>query len=98
MMITYKRLRFGFFGIFCSGLGFAAIASSLLPITTDQHIQISSAIFRGNVVDTQSFRSPSDGYLYTMAIVRVDEVFKGKLPAKVKLVHRGGTVGEVGET
>ena len=29
--------------------------------------------------------------------VRVDEVFKGKLPSLVNLVHRGGTVGDHGE-
>ena len=97
MNIMNKKLRPGLFSLICWSPALAAMASSLLPATTDQHIQISSAVFRGQIVEVQSFRDPSDDHLYTRTIVRVDEVFKGKLPAQVKLVHRGGTVGEVGE-
>jgi hypothetical protein len=71
--------------------------SSLLPIATARHVQISSAIFRGTVVDAQSYQDPADTGIYTRTVVRVDEVFKGTLPPQVKLVHRGGTVGDRGE-
>jgi hypothetical protein len=76
---------------------FLARPSSLLPITNVEHVRISSAIFRGTVVDSQAYEDPADGQIYTRTVMHVDEVFKGKLPALVQLVHRGGTVGARGE-
>ena len=76
---------------------FPSQSSSLLPITTARHVQISAAVFRGTVVDTQAYEDPADSHIYTRTVVRVDEVFKGTLPPLVKLVHRGGMVGTRGE-
>ena len=89
--------RVGIFVVVCSALGFLARASSLLPSTTDRQIQMSAAIFRGTVLSTQSYEDPADGQIYTRTVLSVNEVFKGALPALVKLVHRGGTVGGKGE-
>src|SRR6266404_1063573 len=79
------------------GLAFSSLGTSLLPITTDQHIELSAGIFRGRMVEAQSFQDAADGQIYTRTLVQVEEVFKGKLPPTVKLIHRGGTVGERGE-
>jgi hypothetical protein len=76
---------------------FPARSSSLLPISTARHIEVSAAVFRGTVVDMQSYEDPADSGIYTRTMVRVDEVFKGTLPPLVKLVHRGGSVGDRGE-
>jgi hypothetical protein len=81
----------------CYALGLAARASSLLPVTTDQQIQMSAAIFRGTVLSIQSYQDSADGQIYTRTVLRVEEAFKGKLPPLVKLVHRGGIVGDRGE-
>jgi hypothetical protein len=72
-------------------------SSSLVPMTTARHVQISGAIFRGTVLESQGYEDPADGHLYTRTVLRVDEVFKGKLPALVKLVHRGGSTSNRGE-
>jgi hypothetical protein len=77
-------------------LVFPGRATSFLPLTTQEHIQRASAIFRGTVVEVQSFRNATDGQIYTRTALRVNEVFKGKLPAQVKVVHRGGIVGGIG--
>ncbi|HWI56767.1 MAG TPA: hypothetical protein VNZ22_06050, partial [Bacillota bacterium] len=82
----------------CCFSALVAQASSFLPITSAQHIQRSAAVFRGAVLETRSFQDPTDGQLYTRTVVRVDEVFKGKLPARVQLVHRGGTLNGWGQT
>jgi hypothetical protein len=79
------------------GAAFWSRASSLLPITTERHVQVSCAVFRGTVLGTECYEEGADGAIYTRAVVRVDEVFKGKLPALVKMVHRGGMIGERGE-
>jgi len=77
---------------------FLARSTSLLPVTTDRHARMSCAIFRGPVMASEAYESPADGQIYTRTVIRVDEVFKGKLPALVQLVHRGGTFGTRGET
>jgi hypothetical protein len=93
----YNIARVSILILVCAASAFLSRASSLLPTTTDRHIQLSAAIFRGTVLSAQSYEDPADGQIYTRTVVRVDEVFKGKLPPLVKLVHRGGTVGDKGE-
>jgi hypothetical protein len=83
--------------LLCLAIPLLAPASLVLPINTDRHVQISGAVFRGAVVDAQAYEDPADGGIYTRTVVRVDEVFKGKVPSLVSLVHRGGTIGERGE-
>src|SRR5882762_9240033 len=73
-------------------------ATSLLPATTEQHIQSSSAIFRGAVTAVESFQNPLDGHIYTRATIQVEEVFKGVLPPAVNLLHIGGQIGGRGES
>ena len=72
-------------------------ASSLLPTTTEHHIQTSCAVFRGTVLAAECYEGPADGRIYTRTVVRAEEVFKGKLPPLVNLIHRGGTLGDRGE-
>ena len=50
-----------------------------------------------NRAEHPSYEDPADGQIYTRTVLGVDEVFKGTLPPLVKLVHRGGTVGDKGE-
>jgi Matrixin len=72
-------------------------ASTLLPITRARHVQISCAVFRGTVLNSRAYEDPGDGHIYTRTVLRVNEVFKGRLPPLVAVVHRGGTVGDHGE-
>ncbi|HMP82290.1 MAG TPA: hypothetical protein PKA41_06225 [Verrucomicrobiota bacterium] len=74
----------------------SANASSIIPLTTQEHIHVSDAVFRGTVTATASFRD-GDGLIYTATSLRVNEAFKGQFPPFVKLVHRGGIVGNEGE-
>jgi Matrixin len=67
-------------------------------MSTVRHLQISSAVFRGSVVEVQSFQAPSDGQLYTRTTFRVNEVFKGTVPTTLSLVHRGGYVAGWGQS
>jgi hypothetical protein len=76
---------------------FPAWPSSLLPISTARLVQISSAVFRGSVVGTECYEDSADGHIYTRTVLRVDEVFKGTLPAFVTLIHRGGSLADRGE-
>jgi hypothetical protein len=70
-----------------------ASATSLLPRSTDQQLTSAAAVFRGNVAAISSFEDVN-GAIYTRAAVQVEEVFKGKVPAVVLLVHRGGSFGD----
>ena len=66
--------------------------ASHLPVTTDQHIRASAAVFRGTVLQAQSYVDPADRMIYTRTVLRVEEVFKGKAPPLVALVEWGGAV------
>ncbi len=90
--------RCAWIGIFISiGLqSFVSQATSFLPFTTDRQIQDASAIFRGSVMNLQSY-ADTNGLIFTRAVFQVEEVFKGKLPNMVDVVYRGGAVGNRGE-
>ena len=75
-----------------------ARASSMLPLTLDEHLQSASAVFRGTVLKMECFRDETNGMIYTRTVFRVDEGFKGRLPAVINVVHRGGVVGGIGVT
>jgi hypothetical protein len=74
-----------------------ARASSLKPSSVEDQIASANAIFRGNVLELHAFEG-DDGGIYTRALIQVDEIFKGKTPKQVRLVHRGGTLADKGET
>lgn len=76
---------------------FTLTRASVLPISLNEQVRQSAAVFRGTVASVHSYVSPSDGFIYTRTALRVDETFKGKLPPMVQLVHRGGEVGGRGE-
>ncbi len=80
-----------------SGALTIARASSVLPLTLEEHFRLSDAVLRGTVLATQAYRDPADGLFYTRTLVRVDEPLKGKLPPVLKLVHRGGAEGTLGQ-
>ncbi len=77
-------------------VGFSARASSVLPLSLDEHIRVSDAVFRGTVLRVESFRNAADGLIYTRTSFRVDEAFKGKFPPAINVVHRGGEVDGIG--
>jgi hypothetical protein len=87
------------FALACVGFGasLAALASSLLPLTLDEQIGSADAVFRGTVVRVISYRDPADGFIYTRTSLRVDEGFKGRFPAVVDVVHRGGEADGIGQ-
>jgi hypothetical protein len=50
------------------------------------------------VLKVNSFRVGTNGMIYTRTVLRVDEGFKGRLPAVINVVHRGGVVDGIGVT
>jgi hypothetical protein len=75
------------------GLARPAQGSSIVPLTTAEHVTASAAVFQGVVVGTDCYRDASDGLIYTRTSLRVMETFKGTLPTIVAVVHPGGAVG-----
>ncbi len=69
---------------------------SVAPATPDERVQAAAAICQATVLGAESFRG-ADGGIYTRTWLRVNETFKGKFPATITVVHRGGRVGEEGE-
>lgn len=91
--------RFSFaFAVTCV-LAFARPGFSLTvaPATPDERVQNAIAICHATVLGAESFRSEADGGIYTRTWLRVNEAFKGKFPATITVIHRGGRVGDEGE-
>jgi hypothetical protein len=74
-----------------------ARAVSLRPLGLDAHFTAAAAVCRGTVLGSTAFET-ADGHAYTRTVVRVDEAFKGTLPPNVAVVHRGGLLGNRGES
>ncbi|KAF0170223.1 MAG: hypothetical protein FD161_4738 [Limisphaerales bacterium] len=70
---------------------------SIAPATPDERVQNAAAICHATVLGAESFRSEADGRIHTRTWLRVNEAFKGKFPATITVIHRGGRVGEEGE-
>jgi hypothetical protein len=75
-----------------------AHASSILPFTLEEQLRSADAVFRGTVLRGECFRDKTNGMIYTRTVLRVDEGFKGRLPATISVVHRGGVVDGMGVT
>lgn len=69
---------------------------TVAPATPDERVQNAAAICHATVLGSESFRG-ADGGIYTRTWLRVNEALKGKFPATIAVVHRGGRVGEEGE-
>ena len=69
-------------------------ASSIIPLSTAEHVAASAAVFRGVVVGQDCFRDVADGLIYTRTSLRVIEALKGTFPTIIAVVHRGGAIGE----
>ena len=74
-----------------------ARATMVEPMSTAQQVARATAICRATVVGQESFVA-ADGGIQTRTALRVDEVLKGRFPAVVAVVHRGGFVGNRCET
>jgi hypothetical protein len=90
-----KKLYLFSFAIACSLIGIGSSeASSIIPLSPEQHVSLSAAVFRGTVLNSVSFIDPNDNLIYTRTTLRVDEGLKGIFPTAINVVHRGGDVGK----
>ncbi len=70
------------------------LASSIIALSTADHLAASAAVFRGVVEGSSCFRDANDEQIYTRTSLRVLEPLKGTFPNIVTVVHRGGAIGE----
>jgi hypothetical protein len=91
-----KRIRPLLFSVLCVFAASSVVASSMLPSSLQRQIDLSAGVFRGNVTSLEPFLG-ADNHIYTLANVRVDETFKGTLPASLTLTLRGGSIAGRGE-
>lgn len=73
-----------------------SFASSIIPLSTAEQLATAAAVCRGTVVGATCFRD-ADGLIYTATSLRVEEPLLGRFPDIVKVVHRGGQVGNEDE-
>ncbi len=71
---------------------------TVAPATLDERVQNAVAICHATVLGSESFRSETDGRIYTRTWLQVNEALKGRFPATITVVHRGGRVVGEGES
>ncbi len=77
--------------------GYSLLAVDLPKTSTETRLRGAETVFRGEVASVRSYQDAGDHHVYTRTVVRVEEVFKGKVAATVALVNRGGVAGNAGE-
>jgi hypothetical protein len=73
-------------------------ASSLVPTTEAEDVRDALGICIGRVERIAAFRHPQSGGIFSRIVIRPTEAIKGRFPATVTVVQRGGTLGTEGET
>jgi len=92
----WKRAQsLGAFVLWLAG-GAAAPAACLPALTLQDHLHSADAVFHATVLSVGAFSNPRDGLIHTRTVLQVLEVFKGRPPARIPLVHRGGNLGTTG--
>ena len=71
---------------------------TVAPATPEERVQNALAICHGTGLGSESFRSATDGRIYTQTWLRVNEALKGRFPATITVVHCGGHVAGEGES
>lgn len=85
-------------GTLLFGSTLASIASSLVRTSETEDVRAATGICRGRVLSVEAFRHPVKGGIFTRARIRVVEALKGRFPAEITIVQRGGFIDGVGET
>ncbi|WP_395737794.1 matrixin family metalloprotease [Prosthecobacter sp.] len=67
-------------------------ASSLAPTSEQEDVQAALGICTGRITGLESFRHPLRGGIFTRVKISVLESIKGRFPASITLVQRGGTL------
>lgn len=67
-------------------------ASSVLAASEADDVRASRGICRGRVTSMEAFRHPQRGGIFTRVRITVLEALKGRFPAEITLVQRGGTI------
>lgn len=73
-------------------------ASSVLPASEADDVRASLGICRGRVSSVEAFRHPQRGGIFTRVRITVLEAVKGRFPAEITFIQRGGTIGGESES
>lgn len=67
-------------------------ASSVLAASEADDVRASHGICRGRITNVEAFRHPQRGGIFTRVKIIVLEALKGRFPAEITLIQRGGTI------
>ena len=70
----------------------ALLASSVLASSEADDVRSSLGICRGRVSSVEAFRHPQRGGIFTRVRIKVLEAVKGRFPAEITFIQRGGTI------
>jgi hypothetical protein len=73
-------------------------ASSLAPTTEQEDVKAALGICTGRITGLESFRHPLRGGIFTRMKITVLEAIKGRFPASITLVQRGGSLDGLSES
>jgi len=88
------KLRFWFAAMLLCVTAPRAQGSTFLAMSLDDLVRQADAVIQGEVIDLESFWTPSGRIIATDATIVVDERLVGTMPSVVKVRTFGGKVGD----
>ena len=76
----------------------SAEATTMIPLTVEQMVDLSSTVVRGTVTEVWTEPDPTTKSVWTYAQVEVEKVFKGTVATEVLVVEQPGGVWGTTET
>ena len=76
----------------------SAEATTMIPLTVEQMVDLSSTVVRGTVTEVWTEPDPTTKSVWTYAQVEVEKVFKGTVSTEVLVVEQPGGVWGTTET
>ena len=74
-------------------MGSSALATQILPLSTQQLADGSPTVVRGTVVEERSYWNDAKTRILTEVEIEVAQSFKGSAPTRLRVVQMGGIVG-----
>lgn len=88
-----RRIPVVWMMVLATSLSSGVSARENSPPDSDRFLRLSRTIFRGRVVNSETFFNSETGDIMTRYLFQVDETLKGPASGQIEIIEYGGTIG-----